>query len=163
MRLFILSIILVVSVVVVAQAQGPEKKAPAFKLSADEQKLLELTNAERKKENLPPYKAHPLLFKAARDHSKNMAKQEKLEHDLDGKTPFNRLDDVKYNYLRGGENIARSAGEPTMAEILAIWMESEGHRANILKEGYTEIGIGIAKNDKGELYFTQVFAAPAME
>lgn len=131
-----------------------------FKLTEQEKQLLELTNAERKKENLPPFKAAALLCKAAREHSHNMAKQEKLDHELDCKSPFDRLDSVKYNYQRAAENIALSAGEPSMADILKLWMDSDGHRANILSEKYTEIGLGLAKNDKGETYATQVFAAP---
>jgi uncharacterized protein YkwD len=144
----------------VASAQENEKKKPAFKVSADEQKLLELTNAERKNLELPPLKPNPILFQLAREHSRNMAKQETLNHELDCKTPFDRMKEANYEYRRAGENIAYSGGETTLADILKGWMESEGHRANILHEGYTEIGLGIAKNDKGEVYYTQVFGTP---
>lgn len=160
MRVVLASSSLLLALAIVGSAQPDPKAKPAFKLSADEQRLLDLTNAERKKENLPLLAPHPLLFKAALAHSKNMAKHEKLEHDLDCKTPFDRIDDVKYHFQRAGENIARSDGETSMEEILKLWMDSEGHRANILKATFTEIGIGLFKNEKGELYYTQVFAAP---
>jgi uncharacterized protein YkwD len=133
---------------------------PEFKLTGDEQKLLELTNAERKKENLPPLAVNQLLCKVARAHSQNMAKQEKLQHDLDEKTPFDRLDDAKYEFRRAAENILQNAGDSSPADMLKLWMDSPTHRANILKEDLTEIGLGFAKNDKGELYVTQVLAAP---
>ncbi len=142
-------------------AQSDRQKTPAFKLSADEQKLLDLTNAERKKEDLPPLKANPILCQVGRRHSQNMAKQEKLDHVLDGKSPFDRLDDAKYDYQSGAENVAMSAEEqPTMADIFKLWMDSDLHRKNILSAKYTEIGLGIAKNGKGEVYCTQIFATP---
>jgi uncharacterized protein YkwD len=133
---------------------------PEFKLTAGERKLIELTNAERKKEDLPPLAINLLLCKVARAHSQNMAKQEKLQHDLDDKTPFDRLDDAKYEFRRAAENILQHAVDSAPADMLKLWMDSETHRANILNDGFTEIGLGFAKNDKGELYVTQVLAAP---
>ena len=141
-------------------AQPGQQKVAALKLSDDEKQLLELTNAERKKEKLPLLMAHPLLFHAARAHAHNMAKQEKLEHELDGKSPFDRLDDAKYDFKSGGENIGMSAGDTPVADVFKLWMESEKHRANVLSAKYTEIGLGLAKNGKGETYCTQVFATP---
>ena len=73
----------------VACFSGPAR-ADKFELSKDEQKLLELTNKEREKKKLSPLKPNPLLFKAARAHSANMARQEKMEHVLDGKGPGKR-------------------------------------------------------------------------
>src|SRR5437867_3138573 len=62
-----------------------DKDAPALELSKEEKALLELTNKEREKAELPPLKANEKLFKAARAHSTNMAKQNKLDHKLDDK------------------------------------------------------------------------------
>jgi uncharacterized protein YkwD len=62
-----------------------------FKMTAQEKKLLELTNLERKKKDLPPLKPSPLLFKIARAHSANMARQAKMAHVLDGKKPSERV------------------------------------------------------------------------
>jgi uncharacterized protein YkwD len=145
------------SLVAFAFGQDDDKK---LKIDASEAKLLELTNAERKKENLPPLKASALLFKVARAHSRNMAKQGKLNHDLDDKSPFDRMKDAGYSFGRAGENIAFGGANLSMADVLKIWMDSEGHRMNILHKDYLEIGLGIARNDKGEVYFTQVFATP---
>ena len=144
----------------IACAQADEKKLPAFKLTTQERELLDLTNAERKKMDLPPLAPNPILTKVARAHSENMAKQEKLEHELDGKNPLDRVKEAKYEYRRMAENVAMSSGNPSMADIFKLWMDSPPHRANILKDGFTEIGLGVATNAKGETYCTQVFAAP---
>jgi uncharacterized protein YkwD len=144
----------------VATASAQEQKDTKFKLDAVEAKLLELTNAERKKEDLPPLKPNPKLFKAAREHAKNMAKQEKLAHDLDCKTPFDRIKEAGYTFGRAGENVAYGSDGFPLADIMKNWMESEGHRANILHTDYTEIGLGIGRSDNGDVYYTQVFAAP---
>jgi uncharacterized protein YkwD len=143
-----------------AAPDKPEKKEPAkFEISKVEQKVLDLTNAERAKEKLPPLKANPLLFAAARKHSENMAKKGELSHDLDGKSPFDRITAEGYLWSRAGENIA-NGDALTPAGALQVWMHSPPHRANILKADYQEIGIGIARTAKGEVYYTQVFGAP---
>jgi uncharacterized protein YkwD len=142
---------------VVAVGPAQDKK---FKLEPTEQMLLELTNAERKKEELPPLKASALLSKAARAHSQNMAKQGKLEHELDEKTPVDRIKETGYKIRRAGENIAFGTEDLSLADIVKLWMESEGHKANIMNPDFTELGVGIARNEKGEIYYTQVFGTP---
>src|ERR1051326_7683961 len=81
-----------------------------LKLSDDEQKILDLTNAARAKEKLPALKANATLFKVARAHSKNMAKKGEMKHELDGKTPAQRVEAAGYDYRATGENIAAGAG-----------------------------------------------------
>jgi uncharacterized protein YkwD len=129
-----------------------------FEMTKEEQKLVELTNAERKKKDLPVLKPSPLLIKVARAHSANMAKQGKMAHELDGKNPFQRLKEAGYTYFFAGENVA--AGLDELDEVMKGWMESEPHRKNILSEKFTEIGVGVARDKKGEPYFTQVFGKP---
>jgi len=140
-----------------ADGQDP----PKLQLSKEEQKLVELTNKEREKEKLPPLTPNALLFQAARAHSANMAGQRKMEHVLDGKTPAKRVEATGCDYNRMGENIAMSEGDFfTLADIMKNWMNSEGHRNNILNPNFTEIGVGIARNEQGEIYYTQVFGTP---
>jgi uncharacterized protein YkwD len=128
-------------------------------LSADEKTILDLTNKAREEKSLPPLTVNPLLTKAARAHSANMAKQEKMDHVLDGKNPGDRVKEAGYKFSWAGENIA--VGENvTVRQVFDGWMNSEHHRDNILKPEYREIGIGIAHNAKGEVYYTQVFGAP---
>jgi uncharacterized protein YkwD len=140
--------------------RGPSSSEGAkVKLSEDEQRVLDLTNQAREKEKLPPLRPNVLLFAAARGHSANMARQGKMEHVLDGKNPGDRVKAAGYRYSWVGENIASTDGAP-VAEVFKGWMESKAHRENILGEHFDEIGIGIARNDKGDVYYTQVFASP---
>src|SRR5262249_33889607 len=135
--------------------------APVFaddlKLSEDEMAVVELTNAERKKADLPPLKPNSKLFAAARAHVTNMARQDKLAHDLDDKTPEDRITAAGYMFSRWGENIGWRGETPKAA--IAEWMDSPIHKDNILNKEFTEIGVAVAKNEKGERYWVQVFAA----
>ncbi len=133
---------------------------PAFQMTDQEMKLLELTNLERKKKDLSPLKPSPLLFKVAKGHSENMAKQGKMEHELDGKTPFDRLRAGGYKYRKAGENIAAGDAEVPLEDLMKAWMESPKHRDNILLPDFTEIGLGIVKDKKGQVYYTQLFGRP---
>ena len=138
-----------------------KKEARAVELSKDEQTLLELINKERAKKELPPLRPHPLLFKVARSHSRNMARQEKMEHILDGKNPGQRILASGYDYGRATENIAMADGPGVPLKVIVSgWMESKIHRDNLLDPKISETGLGVATNDKGEVYYTQVFARP---
>jgi uncharacterized protein YkwD len=160
-RLFAcLSLLLLLALAQTAFGDDPKPKAePKLEMSKEEKAILELTNKERAKEKLPPLEPNELLFKAARGHSANMAKQGELEHVLDGKNPGKRLDDEGYDWTEVGENIALATDE-TPADIIKLWMGSELHKANLLSKDFKQIGIGIVKNAKGEVYYTQVFATP---
>src|SRR5438105_3825929 len=81
-----------------------------FKLSEDEQAIVDLTNKAREKEKLAALKPNPVLFKVARAHSANMAKQKKMEHVLDDKNPADRLKAAGYKYEWMGENVAAGNG-----------------------------------------------------
>lgn len=140
-----------------APGQSPER---GFQLSPIEQRLLVLTNAERKKNDVAPLRGNATLFQVARAHSFNMAKQGKMEHELDGKTPFDRLNAASFRYSWAGENIAYGDGSISLDAIMRGWMDSEGHRRNILNPMYTDIGLGIARDPNGRLFYTQVFARP---
>jgi uncharacterized protein YkwD len=136
-----------------------KKDEPELKLSKGEQAVLDLTNKAREKEELPPLKPNALLCKAARGHSANMSKQRELNHVLDGKNPADRVKDTGYQWASVGENIA-NGDDLTPAGAVELWMNSPPHKKNILSKDYTEIGIGIVRNDKGDVYYTQVFASP---
>jgi uncharacterized protein YkwD len=136
---------------------GGTKQKP-FMLTEDESSLLELTNAERRKEGFSFLKPNPVLFEVARAHSANMAKQGKLEHKLDGKSPFERIKAPGYAYTLAAENLAR--GDVTVAEIVQAWMKSKVHRENILEKEFTETGIGVVRDGMGDTYYTQIFANP---
>ena len=131
-----------------------------LKLTADEEAVIELTNAERKKaeKELPPLKMNPRLMEAARKHAENMAAQDKLAHKLDDKEPSDRTKAAGYKSSFVGENIAWNQKSPK--DVVKAWMDSEGHRENILHAEYTEIGVAVAKNKKREPYWVQVFGKP---
>lgn len=144
------------------RAVAPMKKlAPdgkdLFQLSKEEQEILDLTNAERKAAGLGPLTADPKLFRAAREHSANMARQDRLAHSLDGQEPGDRIRTAGYTAAGWAENCA--AGQRTPADVLDSWMRSPGHRANILG-AHSQIGIGVGVTADGKKYYTQVFANP---
>jgi uncharacterized protein YkwD len=155
----VLFVVVALCFTLLLRGKEPTKDAP-FEMTAAEKELLDLTNAEREKVKLAPLKPNPILFKAARAHSANMAKQKKMSHVLDGKNPANRVDAVGYDFGLIGENIAYTTEGATLKAVLQGWMDSKVHRENMLKPGYQETGFGIAKNDDGESYYTQVFARP---
>jgi uncharacterized protein YkwD len=141
-------------VLLVAADKGEQK--PSVTLSNDEKTILELTNKARAEKNLPPLTVNPVLTAVARAHSANMAKKGEMNHVLDGKNPADRVKDAGYRYSWTGENIAMGENV-TVPDIFEGWMKSKAHRDNILKPEYQEIGIGIARNDKGEVYYAQEF------
>ena len=134
-----------------------KKEPPKLELSEEEKTLLELTNKERADKKLPPLEANPILFKVARAHAANMAKQGKMEHVLDDKNPAQRIEKAGYDYRSVGENIAWGEKGAKIDVIFKGWMDSKIHRENILSRKYDEIGIGLGTDDKGDIYYTQDF------
>ena len=128
-------------------------------------RVVELTNIERAKVGLQPLTLNLQLANAAQDHSRSMAQDDFFSHTgADGSTVGSRVQDNGYQYANAGENIA--VGQTTAEQVVASWMNSPGHRANILNENYTEIGIGYEylADDTGSVnynhYWTQVFGRP---
>jgi uncharacterized protein YkwD len=134
-----------------------DKEGP--KLSKEEQAVLELVNAARAKEDLPALKPQALLMEAARVHAANMAKQMKVEHQLDGQRSTQRIADTGYKAATSGENIGNSE-ELAVRAVFDAWMNSKGHKAHILSDKYEETGIGLARDSEGAYYYCQVFATP---
>jgi uncharacterized protein YkwD len=155
-KLFALAVLIAAGSLAGAQEKARDEKV---EMTRDEKAVLDATNKERAKEKLPPLNPNPILFRVARAHSSNMAKQNKMEHELDGKKPNDRTKEAGYKSGWIGENIAAGYEFPPL-EVIKTWMASKGHRENILNPTYTEIGIGIARTPRGELYYTQVFGRP---
>jgi uncharacterized protein YkwD len=138
------------------------EEAPAVKLNSDEKALIDFVNKTRGQKKLSRLKPNALLCKAARQHNDNMAKQEKMEHVLDGKGPGQRVLAVGYDYRKVAENLAKAEGEPddpapAPADIHKHWMDSKGHRKNILEPKFTEVGVSMGRSKKGTIYYTMVF------
>ncbi|MCP1122965.1 CAP domain-containing protein [Bacillus sp. 3103sda1] len=122
-------------------------------LSAFEQKVVDLTNAERAKQGLPALKVDTELSKVARIKSEDMQKNHYFDHTSPTYgSPFDMMKQFGISYRSAGENIAQ--GQQTPEEVVQAWMNSAGHRANILNSGYTHIGVGYVENGN---YWTQEF------
>ncbi|SDH39682.1 uncharacterized protein, YkwD family [Alteribacillus persepolensis] len=118
-----------------------------------EQKVIELTNQEREKNGLSPLKADPQVTKTARAKSRDMASNNYFAHNSPTYgSPFNMLSDFGVNYTAAAENIA--AGQQTPEEVVQAWMNSEGHRKNILNQEVTHIGVGYVEDGN---HWTQMF------
>jgi uncharacterized protein YkwD len=140
-----------------AEKDRPSKRPDSAAIETD---LVELLNRERAREKLPAVKVNPLLGKAARLHSENMAKQGKLTNVLDGKNAGDRLQAAGYAYDYLIENVAQGCETDTAAAIHALWMKNEGTRTNLLNARVTEVGIALAKSSQGNAYYTLVLATP---
>ncbi|MES2315372.1 MAG: CAP domain-containing protein [Patescibacteria group bacterium] len=124
--------------------------------------LTSLANDDREANNLPPLKHNDLLQKAAELKAHDMATLGYFAHTSPaGITPWHWLDVVGYNYTMAGENLAVNFYES--GDVDQAWMNSPTHRANILKDGFTEIGIGVANGTyKGRdtIFVAQFFGTP---
>src|SRR5262249_43820297 len=112
--------------------------------TAIEQQVVTLTNAERAKAGCHPLQANAKLRAAAYGHSADMSENNYFQHDSkDGRTFADRIKAAGYSYSAAAENIAE--GYSTAAAVVDGWMNSPGHRANILNCDYTDIGVGYVK------------------
>jgi uncharacterized protein YkwD len=124
-----------------------------------EQQLINLINAERISQGRPPLSISPLLMQVAEAHSQDMIDRNFFDHtNPDGLDPGDRLDNAGYHWMTWAENIG--AGQTTAQEMFDVWMNSSGHRANILNGDVTEIGIGYATGGTYGHYWTAIFARP---
>jgi uncharacterized protein YkwD len=145
----------------VSRAGGP--KGTGQDLAAIKAEMIRLTNAERAKAKLAPVVEDARLSRAAQKHTDLMAEKQKLDHDLGGTSPGERVDAEKYDW-RSVDEIIRRALQPeaaNAAKAIQGWMKSTtGHRDAILDPRYTHIGVGVQFSSTGVPYYTQVFARP---
>jgi uncharacterized protein YkwD len=158
------SLILFCTVVLALSAQEKKEeqknddKKDQLKITKEEQAIIDLTNAERKKGDAMSLTPNAQLMTAARLHAANMAKQDKLEHVLDEMDVADRVKEAGYLFVTTGENIAWNQATPK--EAVKAWMDSPGHKENMMNPDFTEIGVAVMKNKKGQRYWVQVFGAP---
>jgi uncharacterized protein YkwD len=127
--------------------------------------VLRLTNLERRRVGLNPLRLHPKLGRAAQAHSRDMGVNDFFSHTgSNGSSLGDRVRQVGYRYSYAAENIA--AGSPNPQQVVNLWMNSPGHRANILAPRLKHIGIGYyymsndAGNEQWGHYWTQKFGIP---
>ncbi|MEU0374478.1 CAP domain-containing protein [Streptomyces sp. NPDC006283] len=134
--------------------QGDQQTtAPTANAAVD--RILQLVNQERAKAGLSPMTLNPLLSRAAQGHSDEMARTGIYRHTgPDGSSPGDRIKQAGYSSSMWAENIHHRKDSPEI--IMADWMKSPGHRANILNANLKEIGIGM---DASGSYWTQNFGA----
>ena len=141
-----------------------------------ERSILHHVNMERKKRTLPSLSGHPALIRAARNHSQWMAKTGRFGHSgAGGSSHMDRTSKAGYiggtseniwqTTTRGGRGRAwksrfrwRNDRELGKAAVIT-WMNSPGHRENMLSAEWRHIGIGVAENKRGQAYLTQCFGS----
>lgn len=129
-------------------------------LASLEDYILEQTNAERAKVGAKALVMNSTLRPLAQSRSKDMADRNYFDHVTpDGKKVFDMLKELGYAYTTAGENIAYNTYPVSRAaqEAMTGWMNSSGHKANILNTKFGRIGVGAYRRSDGRVYFTQVF------
>jgi uncharacterized protein YkwD len=117
--------------------------------------VIRLTNQQRANYGLPALTPNAQLTAAATAHAQTMARVGTLCHQAGGTTLSGRVSAAGYSYGACGENIAYNYD--TGPSVVQGWMNSPGHRANILNPTYRHIGVGYARDSQGHLYSAQVF------
>jgi len=152
----------------VAEAPPPPPAAPAPKPAPPTRSLATiidtvflLTNRERVRASLTPLRRNADLARIAQIQAEQMAAAGKLAHEVPGShypTLASRMKLIGYQYRAVGENVAE--GYTSGAALMAGWMTSAPHRANILSARFTEAGVGMARSKSGRTYTAQVFGRP---
>jgi uncharacterized protein YkwD len=144
-----------------APTAAPRPAPPVRSLTTIIDSVFLLTNRERVRASLTPLRRNADLTRVAQLQAEQMAAASKLAHEVPGArypTLASRMKLIGYQYRSVGENVAE--GYTSGAALMAGWMTSAPHRANILSARYTETGVGMARSKSGRTYHAQVFARP---
>ncbi|MBX9997427.1 MULTISPECIES: CAP domain-containing protein [Priestia] len=136
------------------QSENTDKAEQTKDASQFEQKVVDLVNQEREKQGLKPLTLNKKLSDVARTKSKDMMDKGYFDHNSPTYgSPFDMMKQFGIEYTTAGENIAK--GQQSPEDVMNAWMNSDGHRKNILNPDFTEIGVGYVKGDT--TYWTQQF------
>jgi uncharacterized protein YkwD len=131
-------------------------------LSGVRAQLLEMVNAERRKARLPPLRLQHQLNHAAQGYAEDMLARDFYGHESpEGNTVGDRAQEAGYRGRTTGENLAN--GPESVEQVMSGWMESKGHRKNILNHLFREVGFGVAigkKTDGYRILWVQCFGKP---
>ncbi|MBU4332444.1 CAP domain-containing protein [Patescibacteria group bacterium] len=134
----------------------------AYLSQVDAEHIIQLTNSERTKYNLPPLTANEQLTLAAENKAKDLLARQYFSHTTpDGKVFSAWIKGADYEYSYAGENLA--IGFVTNQGVVDAWMRSGKHRANILGSQYQEIGLAVITgqfNDQETTIIVQTFGKP---
>ena len=121
-----------------------------------EQQVIDLVNKQRANYGLPLLKGNWELCRVARYKSQDMINRGYFSHQSPTYgSPFTMMQNFGLRFSAAGENIAY--GQRTPQDVMNAWMNSDGHRSNILSRVYNQIGVGVAKAANGTFYWTQMF------
>ncbi len=124
--------------------------------SSFQNQVVQLVNKERAANGLKALTVNSQLTKTATLKSEDMVKLNYFDHTSPTYgSPFDMMKQFGITYRAAGENIAK--GQTTPEQVMQGWMNSPGHRANILNASFTQIGVGIAKTAQGQYVWTQQF------
>jgi uncharacterized YkwD family protein len=128
-------------------------------LGTYEQQVVDLVNKERAAAGLSALKVNMTLAKVAETKAADLRDKNYFSHTSPTYgSPFDMMKQFGISYTAAGENIAK--GQKTPAEVMNGWMNSPGHKANILNSKYTEIGVGYVTDGSGTGYWVQEFIRP---
>lgn len=140
-----------------SQPQTPaQPQTPSQEIGGYQAEVLRLVNEQRANYGLSALTYSTKLEAVGYAHSKDMAQNNYFSHtNLSGQSPFDRMRAAGISYRSAAENIA--AGQRTPQEVVNAWMNSAGHRANILNSSVTQMGVGIYSGGSYGIYWTQLF------
>lgn len=126
--------------------------------SSEVQQALSLLNADRAKNGLPALALNSALSNLGDAYAQDMINRNFFSHyNPEGQSPFDRMKAAGIGYTYAGENLAINTG---VAAAETAFMNSSGHRANILNQNYTQVGLGVRHDAKGSVYVVQEFIRP---
>ena len=137
-------------------AQGFSGQEPGIQRpgSVAEQYLFQAANAERQQRGLPTLRWDAALYRAATSHALEMAARESISHQYPGEADLaGRAGDAGARFSLVQENVAEA---PSAVVVHRAWMESEGHRENLLDPAVNRVGISV-RSRNGELYAVEDF------
>jgi uncharacterized YkwD family protein/spore coat assembly protein SafA len=149
------------------QIKNPDLIYPGQKLTIPnldavkslENEVIRLVNVERAKAGLQQLTQNWQLSRVARYKSQDMIDKGYFAHNSPTYgSPFKMMESFGLRYSAAGENIAM--GQQSPSQVMNAWMNSPGHRSNILSPSFTQIGVGLAKDKNGRMYWTQMFIKP---
>jgi uncharacterized YkwD family protein/spore coat assembly protein SafA len=125
-------------------------------ISTLETEVIRLVNVERARAGQSALTPNNEVSRVARIKSQDFVNNNYFSHNSPTYgTPFDMLRSFGITFTAAAENIA--SGQRTAAEVMNTWMNSSGHRANILSSTYNQIGVGVARDNNGNLFWTQMF------